>query len=94
MGMTAVVGSGDTVAGIFTDGDLRRALERGRDVATTRIADVMTRAPLTIDPDALAIDCVALMEAPPRKTVLLVVDAQARLAGAIHLHDLLRARVV
>jgi arabinose-5-phosphate isomerase len=94
MGMTAVVDADGGVAGIFTDGDLRRALERGRDVAGTRIAQVMTRAPLTIAPDALAIDCVALMEAPPRKTVLLVVDAQRQLVGAIHLHDLLRARVV
>ena len=54
----------------------------------------MTRAPRTIGPDRLAIDCVELMEAPPKVTQLLVVDADGRLAGALHLHDLFRARVV
>jgi arabinose-5-phosphate isomerase len=94
MGMTAVLDEAGGAAGIFTDGDLRRALERGRDVGQTRVRDVMTAAPVTIGPDALAIDCLALMEAPPRKTALLVLDADARLVGAVHLHDLLRARVV
>jgi arabinose-5-phosphate isomerase len=94
MGMTAVVDDAGLPAGIFTDGDLRRALERGHDLAATHVGDVMTSTPAMIDPDALAIDCFALMEAPPRKMALLVVDAGARLAGAVHMHDLLRARVV
>lgn len=94
MGMTAVADADGRVAGIFTDGDLRRCLDRVRDFGAARIADVMTRAPLTIGPDRLAIECVDLMEAPPKKLALLVVDAGGRLVGALHMHDLFRARVV
>jgi arabinose-5-phosphate isomerase len=94
LGLTVVVDAGGAAAGIFTDGDLRRALERGRDLGATPVGDVMTATPATIAPDALAIDCFTLMEAPPRKTALLVLDEASRLVGAVHMHDLLRARVV
>ena len=94
MGMTAVVGADGRVAGIFTDGDLRRAVARVRDLAAARVDDLMTRSPRTIAADRLAIDCVELMETPPRVSQLLVVDARATLVGALHLHDLFRARVV
>ncbi len=94
MGMTAVVDDAGRVAGIFTDGDLRRCLDRVRDIADVKVADVMTRTPRTIGPDRLAIDCVDLMETAPKVTVLLVVDDDRRLVGALHLHDLFRARVV
>jgi arabinose-5-phosphate isomerase len=94
MGMTAVVDGEGRVAGIFTDGDLRRCLDRVRDFSAAPVAEFMTRAPRTIGPDRLAIDCVEQMEAPPKVTQLLVVDADGRLAGALHLHDLFRARVV
>jgi arabinose-5-phosphate isomerase len=94
MGMTAVADSAGRVAGIFTDGDLRRCLDRVRDIADVQVADVMTRTPRTIGPDRLAIDCVDLMETAPKVTVLLVVDDDRRLVGALHLHDLFRARVV
>jgi arabinose-5-phosphate isomerase len=94
MGMTAVVGNDGRIAGIFTDGDLRRCLERVRDVANTPIVAVMTRTPRTIEASRLAIDCVDLMETPPKVSQLLVVDAAGRLTGALHLHDLFRARVV
>jgi arabinose-5-phosphate isomerase len=94
MGMTAVVDAERRVAGIFTDGDLRRCLERIRDVKTEKVAAVMTRMPRTIEADRLAIDCVELMEMAPKVTVLLVVDGDGHLAGALHLHDLFRARVV
>ena len=94
MGMTAVVDAERRVAGIFTDGDLRRCLARIRDVTTEKVAEVMTRTPRTIEADRLAIDCVELMETAPKVTVLLVVDANGRLTGALHLHDLFRARVV
>jgi arabinose-5-phosphate isomerase len=94
MGMTAVVDDAGRVAGIFTDGDLRRCLDRTLDVARVKVADVMTRTPRTIAPDRLAIDCVDLMEAVPKVTVLLVADDDRRLVGALHLHDLFRARVV
>ena len=94
MGMTVVAGADGRVAGIFTDGDLRRCLGRVRDLAGVGVADVMTRNPRTIGPDRLAIDCVELMESAPKVTVLLVVDEGRRLVGALHLHDLFRARVV
>jgi len=94
MGMTAVVDDAGRVAGIFTDGDLRRCLDRQRDIADVRVAEVMTRTPRIIGPDRLAIDCVELMETAPKVTVLLVVDDERNLVGALHLHDLFRARVV
>ena len=94
MGMTAVIDDESRVAGIFTDGDLRRCLERVRDISATPIATVMTRTPRLIDATRLAIDCVELMETPPKVSQLLVVDAANRLVGALHLHDLFRARVV
>ena len=94
MGMTAVVDDAGRVAGIFTDGDLRRCLARRPDIARTRVAEVMTRTPRTIGPDRLAIDCVDLMETAPKVMVLLVADDDKRLVGALHMHDLFRARVV
>jgi len=94
MGMTAVVDAAQRVAGIFTDGDLRRCLAKMRDIATVRVADVMTRTPRTVREDALAIDCVELMETPPKVMLLLVVDADRHLVGAVHLHDLFKARIV
>jgi arabinose-5-phosphate isomerase len=94
MGMTSVVDAGARIAGIFTDGDLRRCLGRIHDISATPIADVMTLSPRTIEATRLAIDCVDLMEAPPKVSQLLVVDADNRLVGALHLHDLFRARVV
>ncbi len=93
MGMTIVTHDG-AVAGIFTDGDLRRCLGAGGDPMRRGIADVMTRTPRIIDVDRLAADCVLLMETPPKVTQLVVVDAAGALAGAIHVHDLFRARVV
>jgi arabinose-5-phosphate isomerase len=94
MGMTAVVDAGGRVAGIFTDGDLRRCLDRIRDVAAVKVADVMTRSPRTITASRLAVDCVDTMETPPKVSQLLVVDDEQRLVGALHLHDLFRARIV
>jgi arabinose-5-phosphate isomerase len=79
--------------GVFTDGDLRRQLERAVDVHETRIGDLMTRDPRTIDPDRLAVEAVEAME--HRKiNGLLVVGADGKLVGALNMHDLLRAGVV
>ncbi len=94
MGMTAIVDEAGCIAGIFTDGDLRRCFDRRQDIGETRVADVMTRSPRTIAPDRMAIDCVELMEATPKVMVLLVADDQRKLVGALHMHDLFRARVV
>ena len=93
MGMTVVTTSDDGVAGIFTDGDLRRCLGRGTTDMTARVADLMTRTPRAIESHRLAADCVLLMESAPKVTQLVVVDDD-RLVGAIHMHDLFRARVV
>ena len=73
---------------------MRRCLGRVKDFGAARVADVMTRSPRTIAPERLAIDCVELMETPPKVTQLLVVDRDQRLVGALHLHDLFRAKVV
>jgi arabinose-5-phosphate isomerase len=94
MGMTAIVDADRRVVGIFTDGDLRRSLSQVHDIASTRVADVMTASPRLVRPAQLAVDCVETMEAPPKVSQLLVVDDQQRLVGALHLHDLFRARIV
>ena len=94
MGMTAVVDAGGRALGIFTDGDLRRAIDRIEHARTLPISALMTRNPRSIGAARLAIDCVELMETPPRVTNLLVTDAGGALVGAVHMHDLFRARVV
>jgi arabinose-5-phosphate isomerase len=94
MGMTVVVREHDKVAGVFTDGDLRRALSRFGDPKSARVADLMTKAPRTIAAERLAADCIVSMETPPKITSLLVVDAAGTLVGAVQMHDLFRARVV
>ena len=94
MGMTVVLSYDGRVAGIFTDGDLRRAVARGADFRATRVDAAMTVAPRSIEPGALAIECVERMEALPRVMQLVVVDADGKLAGALHMHDLFRARVL
>lgn len=94
MGMTVVEDGDGGAAGIVTDGDLRRAIERGIDLRSAAVDTVMTRAPRRIEAHRLAIDCVELMERAPKVTQLLVVDEAGRLVGALHMHDLFRARVV
>ena len=94
MGMTVVVDGDDRVAGILTDGDLRRALTRGGDIVQGGVAALMTRSPRTIEAGRLAADCAVVMETPPKVMQLVVVDAQRRLAGAVHMHDLFRAQVI
>jgi len=94
MGMTAVIDADRAIAGIFTDGDLRRCLAHVTDFGAARVESLMTREPRTIEADRLAIDCVELMETLPKVSQLLVVDDHSRLIGALHLHDLFRAKVV
>ena len=65
MGMTAVVDADGRIAGIFTDGDLRRCLDRVRDVAAVNVGDVMTRHPRTVRPEQLAVDDVSLVAPEP-----------------------------
>ena len=94
MGMTAVVDGERQIAGIFTDGDLRRCVAHVGDFGAARVETLMTRNPRTIAAQRLAIDCVELMETAPKVTQLLVIDEQRRLVGAVHMHDLFRAKVV
>ncbi|MCX7960800.1 MAG: KpsF/GutQ family sugar-phosphate isomerase [Burkholderiales bacterium] len=93
MGMTTVVDRDGRLLGLFTDGDLRRALERAVDLHATRIESVMTREPRTIRPEALAVEAVELMESH-RITQLPVLDASGRVVGALNIHDLFRARIL
>ncbi|MEP7206084.1 MAG: KpsF/GutQ family sugar-phosphate isomerase [Casimicrobiaceae bacterium] len=94
LGMAVVVDADEQVVGVFTDGDLRRAVGRIRDLAGTAVGNVMTREPRSIAPGSLAIDCVEQMEKAPKVMQLVVQDAQRHLVGVVHMHDLFRARVV
>jgi arabinose-5-phosphate isomerase len=93
LGMTVVVDHDDRVLGVFTDGDLRRALDGQIDIHATPMSAVMTANGRTIVAQALAAQAVHLMESH-RITALPVVDAQGKLIGALNVHDLLRAGVV
>jgi arabinose-5-phosphate isomerase len=93
IGVTAVVDAAGALVGIFTDGDLRRLLERVGDVRTTRLADVMTRTPLTVRADLLAAEAAEIMDRQ-RKNVLLVIDEDGQLVGALHNLDLMAAKVI
>jgi arabinose-5-phosphate isomerase len=93
MAMTAVVDEHNHPIGVFTDGDLRRLIEQVQDFSTVRIADVMHKNPRTISPDQLAVDAVQMME-EFRINQLLIADADGVLVGALHIHDLTRAKVI
>jgi len=93
LGMAVIVDSDDHVLGIFTDGDLRRLVEQGRDLRALTAAEVAHANPRTVGAEALAVDAADLMEAA-RITVVLVVDAEQRLLGAISINDLMRAKVI
>ncbi|MGC2518797.1 MAG: KpsF/GutQ family sugar-phosphate isomerase [Burkholderiales bacterium] len=93
MGMTAILDRRGRVAGIFTDGDLRRTLERVSDIRSLRIADVMTRRPHAVLPGKLAAEAVELMERHKVNQLLVVTEA-GDLVGALNMHDLFRAKVI
>ena len=92
-GATAVVNEDQQVVGIFTDGDLRRLVEKGLDLREKTAADVMRTKPVTILQDALAVDAVELMESRRINSVL-VVDRLGHLIGALTSNDLMRAKVI
>ena len=93
LGASSVVDADGHVLGIFTDGDLRRLVEKGSDLRGLKARDVMHPTPRTIGPDALAVEAAELMEAH-RITSVLVVDGQGRLCGALNSNDLMRAKVI
>ncbi len=93
LGMTAIENTEGKIIGIFTDGDLRRTLERDGDIRNMKIGEIMTRQPQSISPDALAVEAVEIME---RLAIsqLLVLSDDKKLVGALNTHDLMRAKVI
>jgi arabinose-5-phosphate isomerase len=94
IGITAIVDASGKLAGIFTDGDLRRTLEKHDNIKSLAVSDVMTRNPRTIAPDRLAVEAAQMMQAHKVSGRLLVVDAKGDLVGAITFNDLLAAGVI
>ncbi len=92
LGMTAIIGADGSVAGVFTEGDLRRLIERVGDVRHVLVADVMTRNPLAVEPGMLAAEAARILDAS-LKNQLLVIEGD-RLVGALHMHDLTAAKVL
>ncbi len=93
IGMTAVVDQSNRVTGVFTEGDLRRLIESRGDIRSIAIRDVMTKTPKTVKADAMAAAAARLLE-ESLVNQLLVTDDEGRLAGALHLHDLMSAKVI
>ena len=96
LGMSAVVGGDGQLLGVFTDGDLRRLIEKsgnGPDLRSLRAREVMHANPRTVQAEELAVSAAGLMEAH-RITSLLVVDEAGRLVGALNSNDLMRAKVI
>ena len=93
LGMTAVLDADGIVRGIFTDGDLRRALGKGSYADGAKVDQLMSAGPRTIRPEALAVEAVQIME-KHKVNQLLVVDERGVLLGALNMHDLFRAKVI
>ncbi|MBM3219836.1 MAG: KpsF/GutQ family sugar-phosphate isomerase [Candidatus Rokubacteria bacterium] len=93
-GMTTVVDQRGRLVGVITDGDLRRLMLRGEAVDTLRAADFASRSPKTIAADALAAQALEIMEQSGPITSLVVVDEAGRPAGVLHMHDILRAKIL
>ena len=93
LGMTGITHQDGKLAGIFTDGDLRRMLDQGMDIQTTLIEDVMSKNPKTIQPHILAVEALNLMD-QSKITALMVTDTDGKPVGALNMHVLLRAGVV
>ncbi|MDG3084766.1 arabinose-5-phosphate isomerase KdsD [Vibrio hannami] len=92
LGMTAIVDDEDAVIGIFTDGDLRRMLDKQVDIHETAISEVMTHGPKVASPNLLAVEGVNLMQ--EKSITALLLCENDKLVGAVHMHDLLKAGVM
>ncbi|WKX26252.1 arabinose-5-phosphate isomerase KdsD [Tatumella ptyseos] len=92
MGMTVITQSEGKIAGIFTDGDLRRVIDMNIDLQSTPIAEVMTHGGIRVAPQILAVDALNIMQ--QKNITSLLVEEQGKLIGVVHLHDMLRAGVV
>lgn len=93
LGMTTVVDSNQQLVGIFTDGDLRRCIDKGVDILTMGIREVMNKNPRTINVNSLAVEALNIME-EYKITALVVEDNQRAPLGIVHMHNLLRAGIV
>lgn len=93
LGMTVALDADGRLAGILTDGDLRRALEKRGDLRQISVGDVMTKTPRSITPERLAVEAVEMME-HFKLNQLLVLDAAGQLLGALNMHDLFKAKVI
>jgi len=93
LGATSVTDADGRVLGVFTDGDLRRLIEKGADLRSLKARDVMNSQPRTIRVDALAVEAADIME-QYRITSILVIDDAGHLCGAINTNDLMRAKVI
>ena len=93
LGMTCVVDADRRLVGVFTDGDLRRLMTRQRDVLSLTAGQVMTASPMTIDRQLLAVEALKIMETH-KITSVVVVDADRRVEGVVHLHDLWRTQMI
>ena len=91
--MTAIVDDDNRILGVFTDGDLRRALDDGADVHSTTMREVMHEGAKTTPADILAAEAVVTLE-ENKITSLLVADDDQRLVGALNVHDLFRAGIM
>jgi arabinose-5-phosphate isomerase len=94
IGMTCVVDPGDKLLGIFTDGDLRRTLEKRDSVKNLTVGEVMTHNPRSIGPDKLAAEAAQVLEKQSLGGRLVVLSPEGKLIGALTFHDLLAAGVV
>jgi len=93
LGCAAIVDADERLLGVFTDGDLRRGIERGLDLRALQAHEVMHTQPRTVRAEALAVDAADLME-EARITLVLVTEADGRLVGALNINDLMRAKVI
>ena len=94
LGMTCVVDGGDALAGIITDGDLRRHMEKAPGILDLTAAEVMTRNPVSISPSMLAVEALNLMERRKITSIVVVQGDTNRVAGVVHLHDLWRTEMI
>lgn len=94
LGVTAVVDSHGNLVGVITDGDLRRGLEKRGDIFRLKARDLMSRNPKTIPADALAARAVAMMEQHSITSLFILENGGRRPTGVVHLHDLLKAKIV
>ena len=94
LGMTCVVREDDELLGIITDGDLRRLMERTVDTLSLTAADVMTRNPATVEPKALAVQALHVLEQRKITSVVVASGEPKRAVGVVHLHDLWRTEMV